>query len=301
MADEIKDTQQVTELPTVKSSAGEQMAPPAFDNFKKIDSTTDSATFTGQSTATGGLEGIWDTLKGEAGISDLEGAVTSAKGDLQESVQAGRATQQALRDRPESINLIRGRQQQASLMSSQEQTAMAEKANLAIDELNMAQRELETRFGFKAQEFQTIQNIMLQNPQAGIKIGDDISVATTKLGKYQEKMADDIEKQGLKDMAMSLGLKTSGSRKALRKRIGKASKSALERSNTLIDQQIKSGQMSIDKAMSSLTATQNTTYTGNPFGFFDNTPVETPQPFIGPVQPQATPVDNAFAGMGYAW
>ena len=223
--------------------------------------TTDSSNFTGDTSATGGLEGIWDTLRNESGIADLEGKVSGAKGELIESKQAGRNTQQALRDRPESINLIRGRQQQASLMQYQDELSLTEQANLSIDELNMKNQELQKRFGFKAQEYQTMQNTMLSNPEAGIKIGDSIETATKKLGDYQEQQRKDIEKQELKNLAMQLGISTKGSRSKLRKRISKANKKALEKQEQLIDQQIESGRVAIDASIAKLNATKNEAYT----------------------------------------
>lgn len=206
---------------------------------------------------TGGLSGIYDRLTGELGIGDLESAVSAAKGDLAESKAAGVAQQQALRDRPESINLIRGRQQQAGLMQSQEEQALVDQANLTIDELNFAKGELNTRYGIEAQEYQTIQNVMLNNPQAGIKIGDSMATITTKLGNWQEDMADDIRKQSLQDTAMMMGIKTSGSIKDLQKRIRNESKDALEKTNILIDQQITSGQIAINNAQLALSSVPN--------------------------------------------
>lgn len=253
-----------------------------LDAYNLIRPTVTSDVAVGDTAApTGGLQGIYDTIAGEEGLDDLQSAVGVAKGDLTEAQQRGRAQQQALRDRPESINLIRGRQQQAGLLQHQEELALAEAANLSIDEYNAAKESALFKYGIAATEYQTIQNVMLNNPGAGIRIGDDMTTVTGKLATRQEALKqqqidrenfiyDRGQKDQLKALASSLGINPKGkSTKDLYKKIAKTNKGALEQQDQLFNLQLQQQQAALTKAQNAIKDTTPYNYNeGNPFKFY---------------------------------
>jgi hypothetical protein len=190
----------------------------------------------------------------------------------------------------------------------------------------MANQELQTRYGIRAQEYQTMQNVILNNPEAGIKIGDSMEVATKKLADQQvavrdrenakfietlmvnnpragiqkgdsvevatQKMADqqeqdlkDMEKKDLQNMAMSVGVSSKGSTRELRNRIRKANKKNIKAQIKLVEQQIESNQMKIERDKKALTDTTDYKYTtdDNQFGFYNGDKV---QPVGTPTKPE---------------
>jgi hypothetical protein len=132
-----------------------------------------------------------------------------------------------LRGRAVSINKIVGQQAQERAVSQGEIDALNESARLAQSDYAAKKGNADEMFQIRNQEISEKKQIMLQYPGAKVTFGDSFAQVTSKLTKYQKDAADKEWKDSLKKMALSLGVKVSGSRKDLEKRISKANKSAL--------------------------------------------------------------------------
>jgi hypothetical protein len=106
-----------------------------------------------------------------------------------------------------------------------------------------------------AKEVRTqLSGLIATAPGAGIAYTDTYEVAAKKaedyLKKEAEEQAKDEYKQKLKEMALSLGLKTKGSTKELEKRIGKYNKEDLALAKKVKETSIKESEANIKKKLS---------------------------------------------------
>jgi len=178
------------------------------------------------------LLGIRNQIGTELGISGLESGYQTAFGELQKAKDLARQQQTAIEGLPQALRVIRGEQAQAGRLASDRITGLSEAAQVAQSALQAAKQEQESRFSIRQSEVEQKRSLILNNPGAGITFGDSIESARAKLQKYEDNKAKEVEKKraeelksaeksDLKKMALQLGLKTSGSRKDLEKRIAK--------------------------------------------------------------------------------
>jgi hypothetical protein len=172
------------------------------------------------------LLNIRNTIYNELGIPNLQKQYQ----DIYKSVlgfDLGTTAQQVgIEGQPVAMNVIRGSQAQAAQQRALQRQGLVAQADVAQSSLQAALGEAGVQYGIRAQEVEQKRAIILQYPGAKITFGDSLDTVAKKLDKYQKEAEKDAYKAELKKMAMSLGIKTSGSRKELEKRISKVNKKA---------------------------------------------------------------------------
>lgn len=173
--------------------------------------------------------GFRTRLESEVGLTDARSNYQQAIDAVRKSSQAGLAQQDFLEDQTKNLNVIRGEQATATRLKTRELGTLTDAAESAQDFLLAKQQEVENRYGIFNEQRETLTNLILNNPGAGIKYTDTIEGASSKLQAYAEKAKKDAYKDKLKEIAMSMGISTKGkSTKALEKKISKTNKKALK-------------------------------------------------------------------------
>lgn len=163
--------------------------------------------------------------------------------------------QNQLEDSLVGMNVIRGMQDKAARKASLERTGLLNTVatkQAALDTmLNKVNQGVSTAKEVRSQ----LSSLIASAPGAGITYTDTYEVAAKKaedyLKKEAEEQAKDEYKQKLKEMALSLGLKTKGSTKELEKRIAKYNKEDLALAKKAKEMSIKESEANIKKKLSS--------------------------------------------------
>lgn len=175
----------------------------------------------------GDLLGIRESINQELGIPGLQETYQSIFGQLQNFDTQTETFQNTLRNRPESINQIRGRQQEASLTAATERAGLARQAEVAQSALLAAKQEAAERFSIQEQNVRETRQLILANPGAGITFADSPEQAARKIQKYNEKVEKESREQAKKDAFDTLYMQTFGtdrgklSRKEAQKKLEK--------------------------------------------------------------------------------
>lgn len=175
----------------------------------------------------GDLLGIRESINQELGIPGLQETYQSLFGQLQNFDTQTETFQNTLRNRPESINQIRGRQQEASLTAATERAGLARQAEVAQSALLAAKQEAAERFSIQEQNVRETRQLILANPGAGITFADSPEQAARKIQKYNEKVEKESREQAKKDAFDTLYMQTFGtdrgklSRKEAQKKLEK--------------------------------------------------------------------------------
>ena len=199
-----------------------------------------------------------DLLGIRADIYNKQG-VNAAQTAYQQAMQAASSASlglgerlTGLRGRQVSMSKITGTQAQERAVSEGEIDALNESARLAQSDYVAKKGNADEMFQIRNQEIGEKKAIMLQYPGAKVTFGDSMAQVTKKLTKYQDQVAKDEWKSKLKQMALSLGVKTSGSRKELEKRISKTNKKALDNAQAEHDLKMEQGRWDIKKTISDI-------------------------------------------------
>lgn len=186
-----------------------------------------------------------DRINTELGVTDVQKQYQDAVNNLR-TFDTGTTTQQfGMEQELNPMGVIRGEQATASGQRSLSRQGFADTAQALADRYNALSTESTNKFNILNTERQNLQQLMVNNPGAGITYTDTIDQATKKmesfriseekrLEKVAEEKAKDEYKKALKSTALQLGLKTSGSTKDIEKRLKKeyandrAYKSALQ-------------------------------------------------------------------------
>lgn len=194
------------------------------------------------------LLGIRKQIMGELGVTSQQEQVNQLAQQLAAQRQTGRAQQLAIQNLPQALNVIRGEQAQAQQISATQEQALAENLNAAQSALAAKTLEAQSQFEIRQNEVQEKKNLMVQYPGAKITFGDSMTAVASKLETYQKQAEKDAYKKELKKMALSLGVKTSGSTKDIEKRISKVNKNARKEAETEAKLKIDQLKLSIASA-----------------------------------------------------
>lgn len=223
-----------------------------------------NAATTNPATAPDDLLGIRAGIQEELGIPGLQTAFQESMKGLSEFDQSTETFQQTLEERPESINLIRGRQQEASKQASLERSGLARAAEVAQSALLAAQQEAGVQFGIREADVRNRQQLMIQFPGAGITFGDSTEKAAKKIQKFATEEEDRIRDQAKKDAFDQLYMSTFGkdrgnlSRREAGKKLGKKYKKASDYEDALNEMAIQEAELSIQKLRSDINKTSTT-------------------------------------------
>lgn len=176
-----------------------------------------------------------------------EGAKT-AQAQLLERTKAARDQQQQLGQNLQSTNRIRGSQQNAQQLATNDIQALNEAYTLAASNVDALTSTAKEKLAIAEQSRNEIkQMIAATGGKAGISYADTYESAVAKAKKYDDKVAKDAkkeaEKSALKEMALTAGIKTKGKssseiRKAIEK-LAKKDKSVKDQLDQLKIQQAK--------------------------------------------------------------
>jgi hypothetical protein len=198
------------------------------------------------------LLGIYKQVQNELGVGQRQSEYQTALTALDKAKATAQSQQNAIENLPQALNVIRGEQAQASRLSSANLQALSDATGVAQSALIAAQQEAQTQYGIRANEVEAKRNLILQYPGAKIKFGDSFEKAASKLRDYQEQVEKDEYKKVLKTKALELGLKSSGTRKELEKRIRKASKEALSQAKEERELKLQGLRMDIENTRSQI-------------------------------------------------
>lgn len=164
---------------------------------------------------------------------DIVGAREAARLANQELItarQTGRAQQQAIKELPQALNVIRGEKAVAGEQQNLTEQALAENQLVAQSTYDTFAREADARYGIAQEQRNELRNLITATKgKAGISYGDTYEAALKKAAKYEEKVIKEerkeAEKSELKKLALAAGVKTKGkSSKEIRKALEKKAK-----------------------------------------------------------------------------
>lgn len=198
------------------------------------------------------LLGIRADLYNKQGVNAAQAAYQQAMQAASSAALGLNERLTGLRGRAVSLSKITGTQAQERMVSQGEIDALNESARLAQADYIAKKGNADEMFQIRNQEISEKKQIMLQYPGAKITFSDSMAQVTKKLTSYQKQVEKDEWKKTLKQMAMQLGVKTSGSRKELEKRISKANKETLKMAKEEHDLKMEQGRWDIQKTISDI-------------------------------------------------
>lgn len=157
-------------------------------------------------------------------------AAKLANQDLLARRQTGRAQQQAIKELPMAMNVIRGSQAVAGEQASLSEQAAAESLLAAQSTYDTLAQEAGAKYDIAKNERAKLQELIAATGgKAGISYGDSFEAALRKASDYEDKIAKEkkktAEKDDLKKLAMSVGISTKGlSSKEIRTKLEKKAK-----------------------------------------------------------------------------
>lgn len=165
--------------------------------------------------------GMKATIEQNLGLNALRTAERTLTSQLVSLRGTGRAQQEAIKNLPQALNVIRGEQAVARETQALSEQALAEQVGVAQTARLAAEQQAMEQFNILNTERTNKLSLATQYPGAKISVYDDYGTITKKIAKYNEQQAKDTYKSELKSAAMKLGLSTSGSTKQLEQRISK--------------------------------------------------------------------------------
>lgn len=183
-----------------------------------------------------------------------EGAKT-AQAQLLERTKAAREQQQALGQNLQSTNRIRGSQQNAQQLATNDIQALNEAYTLAASNVDALTSTAKEKMAIAEQSRNEIKSLIAQTGgKAGISYADTYESAVKKAKKYEDKVAKeakkDAEKSALREMALTAGVSTKGkSSKDIRKALEKLAKKDRGIKDELDQLKIKAAKADIAKTL----------------------------------------------------
>lgn len=211
-----------------------------------------AATTTAPTPAPDDLLGIRSQLYNEQGVNAAQTAYQNALKAASSATLGLNERLTGLRGRAVSMSKITGTQAQERAVSQGEIDALNESARIALADYTAKKGNADEMFQIRNQEISEKKQIMLQYPGAKVTFGDSMEQVSAKLSDYQKQQEKDAWKKTLKQMAMQLGVKTSGSSKDLEKRIRKANKATLDMAKEEHNLKMESMRMDILKTKASI-------------------------------------------------
>lgn len=182
-------------------------------------------------------------------------ASKTAQAQLLERTKAAREQQQALGQNLQSTNRIRGSQQNAQQLATNDIQALNETYTLAASNLDALTSTAKEKMAIAEQSRNEIKSLIAQTGgKAGISYADTYESAVAKAQKYEDKVTKEAkkeaEKDALKELALSAGVSTKGkSSKEIRKAIEKLAKKDRSIKDELDQLKIKQAKADIAKTL----------------------------------------------------
>lgn len=192
--------------------------------------------------------GLYNYYMNTPDITAAKEIAKTAQAQLLERTKAAREQQQALGQNLQSTNRIRGSQQNAQQLATNDIQALNEAYTLAASNVDALTSTAKEKLAIAEQSRNEIKSLIAQTGgKAGISYADTYESAVKKAQKYQDKVAKeakkDAEKSALKELALTSGISTKGKssaqiRKSLEK-IAKTDRSVKEQLDQLKIKQTK--------------------------------------------------------------
>lgn len=199
--------------------------------------------------------GLYNYYMNTPDITAAKEQAKNAQAQLLERTKAARDQQQQLGQNLQSTNRIRGNQQNAQQLATNDIQALNEAYTLAASNVDALTSTAKEKMAIAEQSRNEIkQMIASTGGKAGISYADTFETATAKAKKYEDKVAKeakkDAEKSALKELALSAGVSTKGkSSKEIRKAIEKLAKKDRSIKDELDQLKIKQAKADIAKTL----------------------------------------------------
>jgi hypothetical protein len=192
--------------------------------------------------------GLYNFHMNSADIVSAREAAKTAQAQLLKRTKAARDQQQQLGQNLQSTNRIRGSQQNAQQLATNDIQALNENYTLAASTLDALTSAAKDKIALGEQNRSEIKSLIAQTGgKAGISYADTYESAVAKAQKYTDKKAKDdkkkAEKDALEQLALTAGVNTKGKstseiKKAITK-IAKQDRSVKDQLDSLKIQQAK--------------------------------------------------------------
>lgn len=183
--------------------------------------------------------GLYNYYMNTPDITAARESAKTAQAQLLERTKAAREQQQALGQNLQSTNRVRGTQQNAQQLATNDIQALSEAYTLAASNVDALTSTAKEKLAIAEQSRNEIKALIAQTGgKAGISYADTYESAVAKAKKYEDKVAKDAKKEAYKDelksQLLALGKKTKGlSTKELEKKLRKYNKNALAEARAL--------------------------------------------------------------------
>lgn len=199
--------------------------------------------------------GLYNYYMNTPDITAAKESAKTAQAQLLERTKAAREQQQALGQNLQSTNRIRGNQQNAQQLATNDIQALNEAYTLAASNVDALTSTAKEKMAIAEQSRNEIKSLIAQTGgKAGISYADTYESAVKKAKKYEDKVAKeakkDAEKSALKEMALTAGVSTKGkSSSQIRKAIEKIAKTDRTVKEQLDQLKIKQAKADISKTL----------------------------------------------------
>ena len=199
--------------------------------------------------------GLYNYYMNTPDITAARESAKTAQAQLLERTKAAREQQQALGQNLQSTNRVRGVQQNAQQLATNDIQALNEAYTLAASNVDALTSTAKEKLAIAEQSRNEIKALIAQTGgKAGISYADTYESAVAKAKKYEDKVAKDAkksaEKDDLKKMALAAGVKTKGkSSKEIRKALEKLAKKDRGIKDELDQLKIKAAKADIAKTL----------------------------------------------------
>lgn len=191
---------------------------------------------------------IYDYYLKGADVTALQSKYQADQAALAKAKATAQSRQLAIEQNPlEGMSYIVGAQSRAGQLDSAQIQALADATGVSHSAYLAAKETATQKANLAISQHDQLTSLIVNNPGAKIKYTDTVEEAAKKIEKYGEEKSKDAEKKALKEQARALGLKTSGSRKELEKRIQKAVKASKEKEAILEDLKIAQAKKDLSK------------------------------------------------------
>ena len=199
--------------------------------------------------------GLYNYYMNTPDITAAKESAKTAQAQLLERTKAAREQQQALGQNLQSTNRIRGNQQNAQQLATNDIQALNEAYTLAASNVDALTSTAKEKLAIAEQSRNEIKSLIAQTGgKAGISYADTYESAVKKAKKYEDKVAKeakkDAETSALKEMALTAGVSTKGkSSKDIRKALEKLAKKDRDVKDKLDQLKIQQAKADISKTL----------------------------------------------------
>lgn len=192
--------------------------------------------------------GIYDYYMKGADVTKAQQQYQADLAALAKTKATAQQRQLAIEQNPlEGMSYIVGAQSRAGQLDAAQIAALSDALGVSQSALAAAKETAREKANLALEQRNQLTSLITQYPGAKITYYDTIDSAAKKIEKYNKEQEKESEKKALKEQARALGLKTSGSREDLEKRIQKAVKASKEKETILEDLKIAQAKKDLNK------------------------------------------------------